>query len=134
MNLFRDYNLLARTGHDPRNPLMLGVLNGVVLDQIQMERAGDVINKSIIKSCIYMLDGLYESNAESPEQKLYNTSFEEDFLNVSRDFYRAEGAKLLQDSDAGGYCERTMARLREEQDRCRVNVVRFNDAKDREGS
>ena len=70
---------------------MLGVLNGVVLDQIQMERTGDVINKSIIKSCIYMLDGLYESNAESPEQKLYNTSFEEDFLNVSRDFYRAEG-------------------------------------------
>ncbi|KAF2102110.1 cullin-3 [Rhizodiscina lignyota] len=120
MNLFRDCNLFSPTGSDPRSPSVLGVLNGVILDQIQMERAGDVIDKSIIKSCIYMLDGLYESNSESSEQKLYSTSFEQDFLNVSREFYRDEGEKLLRESDAGGYCERTMARLKEEQYRCRT--------------
>lgn len=119
MNLFRDRILLAKTGTDPRSPSMLGVLNGVILDQIRMERAGEIIETSIIKSCIYMLDGLYESSSEAADQKLYNTSFEQDFLNVSREFYREEGERLLRDSDAGGYCGQTWARLKEEQVRCR---------------
>lgn len=83
-----------------------------------MERHGDVIDKHLIRSCVYMLESLFESMSEDINQRLYVTSFEQHFLNASREFYRAEGDALLRDADAGAYCRHTTKRLREEVDRC----------------
>ena len=101
---------------------IINVLLSVILDQIRMEREGDIIDKTLIRSCAYMLEGLYESEEEEENAKLYLTEFEPAFLVATRDFYRAEGVSLIQDSDAGTFCRHAMKRAGEEQDRCRSTL------------
>lgn len=120
--LFRD-NILRSPPNDNHSDLTVQeLLNRIVLDQIQMERNGDVIDKHLIKSCVYMLESLYEGMKEDQNQRLYVTAFEPHFLGASREFYRAEGDALLRESDAGAYCRHTSRRLREEVDRCRSTL------------
>ena len=121
MGQFRDFVL--RTPIPSRdNTTIAAVLYSVILDQIQMEREGDIIDTALIRSCIYMLEGLYETDEEEESTKLYLTSFEPEFLAASEEFYRSEGTRLLQDSDAGTFCRHTINRLNEEQDRCRSTL------------
>lgn len=70
MGLFREHIL--------RNPeYCIGTaLNKVILNQIKLERQGDVISHRPIRSCIYMLECLYESEDEIESEKVYLTSFE----------------------------------------------------------
>ncbi|OCK85175.1 Cullin-domain-containing protein [Lepidopterella palustris CBS 459.81] len=121
MVLFRD-DILSSVSSEEDSPPILVLLNHVILEQIRMERDGDVIEKALIKSCVYMLEALYDGQIETEGQRLYVTSFEEDFLNSSRDFYRAEAELMLRDSDAGAYCRHTRRRIYEEQDRCRSTL------------
>ncbi|KAF2835698.1 Cullin-domain-containing protein [Patellaria atrata CBS 101060] len=122
MSLFRDNILKPQAFPDSSDFSILSILNHVILEQIRMEREGDQINKSLIKSCIYMLEGLYETDVENEDQRLYITSFETEFLEASREFYRSEGETLLRDSTAGLYCRHTKKRLEEEQDRCKASL------------
>jgi cullin 3 len=122
MGLFRDHILrsqLAATGSDL---ITFDILNSVILDMISMERDGDVINKAIIRSCIYMLEGLYESDEENESEKLYLTTFEPAFLNASRDFYQKECTALLRDSDASTWLRQTRKRLEEEETRTQTTI------------
>jgi cullin 3 len=122
MVLFRDEILKSQiSATDDR--FVLGLLNHVVLDQIQMERDGDVIDKHLIKSCVWMLEGLHEDETESEEQRLYNTSFEKEYLDTSRAFYRTESELLLRDSDAGAYCKHARRRIYEEDERCKQTLL-----------
>jgi cullin 3 len=119
MILFRDEILQSPTSpNDSRY-----VLTHVILEQIQMERDGDVIDKHLIKSCVHMLDGLHADDLESEDQRLYNVSFEQDYLDTSRAFYRAEAEQMLRESDAGVYCRRARKRIHEEEDRCRATLL-----------
>ena len=129
MALFRDYILRSTTSDTSDSPTLLVILANVILEQIQMERDGDIIDKHLIKSCVYMLESLYETTLEKEDQKLYITSFEEDFLNASREFYRAEGDSLVRESDAGTYCRHTKRRITEEHDRCRSTLSHTTTAK-----
>lgn len=119
--LFRD-NILRSPPSSDSDLTVMDLLNRIILDQIQMERHGDVIDKHLIKSCVYMLESLFETMKEDVNQRLYVTSFEQHFLDASREFYRAEGDTLLRESDAGAYCRHTSRRLREEVDRCRSTL------------
>lgn len=121
MGLFRD-QILRSPVSSQENVTIARILNFVILDQIQMEREGDIIDKNLIRSCVYMLEGLYENEEEDESTKLYLTAFEPDFLSVSRDFYQTEAQLLLRDSDAGTYCRHTRKRVNEEQDRCRSTL------------
>ncbi|KAK5149274.1 hypothetical protein LTR16_012714, partial [Cryomyces antarcticus] len=96
---------------------MLGVLRNIILEQIKMERDGDIIDKHAIKACIYMLEGLEAKDTSNGPEKLYSSAFEEDFIRTSHDFYKAEGEMLLRESDAGPYCRHTKKRIDEELDR-----------------
>ena len=87
-----------------------------------MEREGDIIDQALIRSCVYMLEGLYETEKEEQAMRLYLTSFEPEFLNASRSFYRLEGQALLRDTDAGTFCRHTKKRISEEADRCRSTL------------
>ncbi|KAH7091278.1 Cullin [Paraphoma chrysanthemicola] len=119
---FRDEILNSQiSANDAR--AILGLLNHVVLDQIQMERDGDIIDKQLIKSCVWMLEGLHEDETESEEQRLYNVSFEKEYLDTSRIFYRNESELLLRDSDAGGYCKHARRRIYEEDERCKQTLL-----------
>jgi cullin 3 len=122
MMLFRD-DILKTPTSDAEGRLVLGLLTHVILDQIQMERDGDVIDKHLIKSCVYMLEGLHEDDQESEELRLYNASFEREYLDTSREFYRQEAELLLRDSDAGAYCKHTRRRLYEEEERCKSTLL-----------
>ncbi|KAF2088481.1 Cullin-domain-containing protein [Saccharata proteae CBS 121410] len=122
LTLFRDHVLRSQASKDYQDLTLMTMLNMIILDQIRMERDGDVIDKHLIKSCVYMLENLYEGMSEDVNMRLYITSFEEVFLDASRLFYRSEGDRLLRESDAGAYCQHTSRRIREEQDRCRSTL------------
>lgn len=117
MFLFRD-DILNSQISDSDNRVVLDLLNDVILSQIQMERDGDVIDKHLIKSCVYMLEGLHADKLESEEQRLYNVSFEQAYLDTSRIVYREEAERLLREADAGGYCRHARLRIYEEEERC----------------
>lgn len=121
MGLFRD-QILRSPVSSQENVTIARILNLVILDQIQMEREGDIIDKNLIRSCVYMLEGLYENEEEDESTKLYLTAFEPEFLRVSRDFYQTEARIFLRDSDAGTFCRHTRKRVNEEQDRCRSTL------------
>jgi cullin 3 len=122
MVLFRDEVLQSRVSETDSRAL-LSLLNHIILDQIQMERDGDVIDKQLIKGCVWMLEGLHEDEVESEEQRLYNTSFEKEYLNTSRTFYRGESELLLRDSHAGAYCKHARRRIYEEDERCKQTLL-----------
>lgn len=121
MGQFRDYVLRAPLPNHSQISIDKA-LNAVILDHIRMDREGDEIDRQSIKSCIYMLEGLYLGDEEEESTRLYLTSFEPEFLRASRDFYRNEGASLLQEADAGTFCKHARRRVSEEQDRCRSTL------------
>lgn len=127
MGLFRDQ--ILRSPARPNAPLLIDVLTAIILDQIQMDRDGESIDNQLIKSNVYMLEGLYDSNQEAEDEKLYLQQFEQDFLRTSAEFYRTEGERLLKESDAGTYCKEAKRRIREEGDRCRSTLSELTTAK-----
>ena len=120
MGLFRDQ--ILRTPVKSSDSDLLRILTGIILDQISMDRDGESIDKYLIKSNVYMLEGLYESDQEMEDEKLYLRRFEEVFLQESANFYREEGERLLKESDAGTYCHHAKRRIDEESDRCRSTL------------
>jgi len=122
MVLFRDEILNSKISPTDARAI-LNLLNNIILDQIQMERDGDVIDKQLIKSCVYMLEGLHEGEIEAEDQRLYNTSFEVEYLDTSRAFYREESELLLRDAHAGAYCKHARRRIYEEDERCKQTLL-----------
>ena len=120
MGLFRDQILAAPVRQDAPN--LSEVLTAIILDQIQMYRDGEKIDQHLIKSNVYMLEGLYRSDQEVEDEKLYLLMFEPEFLRTSADFYQQEGERLLKESDAGTYCREAKRRIDEESDRCRSTL------------
>lgn len=119
--LFRDHILRSCLNANTRD-MVIDILISVILDQIDMEREGDVIDKNLIRSCTRMLNCLYENEDENESDKLYLTVFEPRFLDNSKDFYARECEKLLRDSDAGTWLRHTDKRLNEEVDRCKTTI------------
>lgn len=107
----------------------MALLTTVILDHIQLEREGDIIDTSLIRACVYMLEGLYETEDEDESTKLYLTVFEPAFLAASEAFYESESASLVAQADAGTFCKHAKRRSNEEQDRCRSTLSILSSAK-----
>ncbi|OOQ84410.1 putative SCF ubiquitin ligase subunit CulC [Penicillium brasilianum] len=122
MALFRDHVLRApvRSGSDVT---VAQVFESTVLFMIQLERAGHIIDRPLIRNCMYMLEGLYETVAEEESSTLYLATFEPAFLSTSRDFYKEEGARLLEVGDAATFCRIASQRILEEHERCHYTLV-----------
>lgn len=120
MSLFRDQILRTPIAEEEED--LLTILTSVVLDQVQMDRDGNAIDKHLIKANVYMLEGLYMSEMETDEEKLYTQCFEQQFLDTSAEFYKQEAERLLKEADAGTYCRRARERIDEESDRCRSTL------------
>jgi len=125
IGLFRDNILRANLGasgdHDTGYKVF-DILNATIIDQINMEREGDVIDKALLRSCISMLECLFETDEENEKERLYLTTFEPYYERTSRDFYRAECEKLLREADASAWLRQTQRRLAEEAARCQTTV------------
>lgn len=117
MNLFRDYVVRSPASSDT-DVTIVSVLESIVLSMIFMERSGMIIERPLIRHCISMLEGLYETDTEEESSKLYLTIFEPAFLESSRKFYAAEGQQLSSSVDASSFCRKVSTRLREEEERC----------------
>ncbi|TPR04382.1 Anticodon-binding domain family protein [Aspergillus niger] len=117
MALFRDHVLRAPIRPDTRTSVY-DVLESTVLFMLQLERSGHIIDRPLIRHCVYMLEGLYETITEEESSKLYLTVFEPAFLEASKKFYQAEGRRLLETGDAATFCKVATERLSEETERC----------------
>ena len=125
--LYRDHVLGAplplealRTGNISET--FLTILNAVIIDQINIERDGDIIDRDLIRQCLSILEVLYKTDAEVEDERLYLTSFEPIFLESSREFYRQECKRLLHDFDARAWLHHCRRRLAEEADRCNTTI------------
>jgi cullin 3 len=126
IGLFRDNILRAGLGGlvEDVNPAstIFDVVDGVVLDLINLERDGDVIDRSLLRKIVDMLEMLYETNEEVEDQRLYLTVFEPTYLADSRRYYRAECERMLRNGDAAEWLRHTQRRLAEEQSRCETTI------------
>lgn len=128
MCLFRDHVL--RTPVDENHRMTIyDVLQSTVLFMVQLERTGDIIERPLIRHCMYMLEGLYETPTEEESSKLYLTVFEPALLDISRNFYLAEGQRLLETGDAANFCRVSLDRLAEEEARCQHTLSPYSQQK-----
>ncbi|KAI8958946.1 Cullin-domain-containing protein [Daldinia sp. FL1419] len=127
IGLFRDHILRSPL---PRSPLkedgnpytIFDIFNATIIDQINMEREGDVIDKALLRSCTSMLEALFETDEENDNEQLYLTVFHDIYRDSSRAFYQAECEKLLREGDASAWLRYTQRRLIEEAERCQTTV------------
>ncbi|KAL1569813.1 Cullin-3A [Salvia divinorum] len=101
LNLWRDYVIHS-------SKIQSRLLN-TILELIQRERTGEVINRGLMRNIIKMLMDLGPS--------VYQEDFEKPFLNVSADFYRAESQEYIECCDCADYLKKAERRLNEEIDR-----------------
>ncbi|KAL7406777.1 hypothetical protein ABVT39_026290 [Epinephelus coioides] len=78
-----------------------------ILEQIELERNGETVDRSLIRSLLGMLSDL----------QVYKDSFEERFLIETNRLYAAEGQRLMQERDVPEYLHHVARRLEEENDR-----------------
>lgn len=122
MALFRDYVLRVPIRPDS-TATVAAVLESTILFMISLERADNIIERPLIRHCIQMLEGLYETIQEEESSKLYLSTFEPAFLKTSKEFYQAEGRRLLEFGDAGTFCRVATQRIAEEQERCQYTLT-----------
>ncbi|XP_047959962.1 cullin-3A-like [Salvia hispanica] len=101
LNLWRD--------HVIHNSNIQSRLLNTILELIQRERTGEVINRGLMRNIIKMLMDLGPS--------VYQEDFEKSFLQVSADFYRAESQEYIECCDCADYLKKAERRLNEEIDR-----------------
>lgn len=111
------------------HPTIYTTVSTVLLDQINMDRDGEIVDRPLLRSCVAMLEALYETDEEQEDEKLYLTLFEPQFLQATTDFYKAECERLLRDGDTRVWLRQTRQRLHEEHDRCGHTVSQETMAK-----
>ncbi|KAJ7494705.1 Cullin-domain-containing protein [Mycena galericulata] len=84
-----------------------------ILNQIQFERDGYVVNRSAIKGCVDVFLTLEDANGLT----VYKRDLEPVLLRESETFYELEGVKLLQSCDAPEYLRRVESRFESEDSR-----------------
>uniref|UniRef100_A0A8C6TRH5 Cullin-4A n=1 Tax=Neogobius melanostomus TaxID=47308 RepID=A0A8C6TRH5_9GOBI len=77
-----------------------------ILEQIERERNGETVDRSLLRSLLGMLSDL----------QVYKEAFEEKFLNETNRLYAAEGQRLMQERDVPEYLHHVARRLEEEND------------------
>ncbi|KAI2640787.1 putative cullulin 3 [Hypomontagnella submonticulosa] len=122
IGLFRDHILRSKFSQNGSEYEVINILNATIIEQINMEREGDVIDKALLRSCVSMLEDLFETDDEREHEQLYLTAFEVPYLNSTRAFYRAECEKLVREGDASAWLRYTQRRLAEETGRCHTTV------------
>ncbi|XP_076935501.1 cullin-3A-like [Bidens hawaiensis] len=101
LNLWRD-NIIHSADIQTR-------LQDTLLETVQKERNGEVINRGLMRNIVKMLMDLGSS--------VYQQDFEQSFLDLSANFYRGESQQFIECCDCGEYLKKAEKRLNEEIDR-----------------
>ncbi|KAJ5653723.1 hypothetical protein N7490_000726 [Penicillium lividum] len=128
MALFRD-NVLSAPVRPDSDLTVMDILKSTALFMVQLERAGHMIERPLVRHCTQMLEGLYETVKEEESSKLYLTIFEPAFLEASTEFYSAEGRRLLEIGDATVFCRIATQRIEEEHERARTTLSMLTETK-----
>ncbi|ORX61458.1 Cullin-domain-containing protein [Hesseltinella vesiculosa] len=108
LDLYRD-KIIRSEKYPIQNHLITSMLN-----QIQLERHGDVIDRSAIKQAVSMLCELVDPTTK---ESVYVTDFETKYLETSTAFYQVESQTLTTNYDAPEFMRRVEKRLEEEEER-----------------
>lgn len=127
LGLYRD-NILRREFDTIEGPLT-NVINAVVLDLINMERKGEIIDRNLVKRVLLMYEQLAESDELADDERLYLTTFEPAYVESTARFYTLESAQLMAEGDAGAWLRHADRRLQEEVDRCQTTVSKLSQPK-----
>lgn len=104
LDLFRDYVV-----HSPSYPVSLHLIQ-VFLDQIQIERDGELVDKMALKACTDMLLELVDTDSgtstSSSGRSIYTADLECQYLDSSSEFYRLEGQDLINTCDTPEYLKK----------------------------
>uniref|UniRef100_A0A8K9V4G4 Cullin 4A n=1 Tax=Oncorhynchus mykiss TaxID=8022 RepID=A0A8K9V4G4_ONCMY len=106
--LDRTYGVIWDASHycSPDGAVQKRTVDGI-LEQIERERNGETVDRSLLRSLLGMLSDL----------QVYKESFEERFLMETDRLYAAEGQRLMQERDVPEYLHHVARRLEEENDR-----------------
>jgi uncharacterized membrane-anchored protein len=113
-------------------------LQTVLLENVENERNGLLIDRSTMKSLLEMLEELSGTNsgqayaphgfhgsaptavnAAATEDKVYETEFETAFLEQSVHYYRQESSYFLSQNTCPDFVKKAESRIAEETQRCR---------------
>ncbi|KAI7908004.1 Cullin [Cokeromyces recurvatus] len=108
LNLFRD-----KVVRSQKYPIQKHLISAM-LTQIQLERNGDVIDRSALQSAVAMLAELTDPETNNT---VYVVDFEVDYLETSTSFYQIESQKLVSSYDAPEFMRKVEKRLEEEYER-----------------
>lgn len=92
----------------------------LLLEAIEQDRAqqGPTVPVEAVQGTILSFVHVQKYKIKSGLQ-LYQTLFEDAFLNASGEFYQREASRLLQECNVSQYMERVIAKLDEESQRAR---------------
>lgn len=109
--IFRDYIIKCE------NPAFSKYAAMVILDQIQMERQGNAIDRLSVKSCLNMFNSLPDGTNET--RTIFELDLEVYILLETRKFYIKKSKKLLKLSNANEYLIQCEKYLKEEYNRAK---------------
>lgn len=89
----------------------------LILDGIDRDRRGESVNQSVIHGVINSFVDVADKKQKTLE--LYETLFEEQFLEQTGEYYRKEASRLLEENNCSSYMQKALARLNEENLRSR---------------
>lgn len=127
LGLYRD-NILRREFSTIEGPLT-NIINAVILDLINMERKGEIIDRNLVKRVLLMYEQLAESDELADDERLYLTTFEPAYVESTARFYALESGQLMAEGDAGAWLRHADRRLQEEMDRCQTTVSKLSQPK-----
>uniref|UniRef100_A0A7S2MM82 Cullin family profile domain-containing protein n=1 Tax=Haptolina brevifila TaxID=156173 RepID=A0A7S2MM82_9EUKA len=107
-----------------RNPRIKDRLLHMLLDLIQRERQGEMIERGLLKTITSMLVEL--------GRDVYVRDFEGPFLQASSTFYQAESQEYISQNSAADYMKKAEQRLQEEVDRVAHYLDPSSEAKTRQ--
>ena len=103
-------------GEIARHPQVKERLLNLLLSTIQQERAGEVIDHSLIKNVLGMLVAL-GVGFQSHTREVYQQDFEKHFLKATAEFYMNESTQYIASNTCPTYLIKSETRLQEEQER-----------------
>ena len=106
LSLFRDKVVL--------NPQIVDRIKDILLEMIQKERTGQIINRNLIKNITQMLTGLRVGS-----KNVYEEVFEQHILTSTATFYRLESQEFISSNSCPEYLKKVDVRRKEEIERVR---------------
>ncbi|WFD30917.1 ubiquitin ligase (cullin) of SCF [Malassezia sp. CBS 17886] len=97
-------------------------LTDAVLEQIRMQRDGEIIPSSLVKGVLdsFVLLGIDETDGARTNLDVYRDEFQLACLQATETYYRAESAAFVAQNSVADYVKKAEDRLREEEDRVDV--------------